>query len=318
MSKSFDSPLLTWMMSRAGLPILDIRTSLAKYIRSLSKPNREQLTKHFPHINDINAETWQPTVNGLSALGPSQILPIAHVSAALSKVVARLVNNPAWFYGENGWPTMVRPNLSSFVENFWFGEFENALWVAIMARLDILNGTNISSWVPEETLRVYRQGWHEIFGIHADRDNLNATTSSSEDMITENDMERIEELSMEIKAITSRFIDPELRLPIDPEEIYFDVHDPKPISVSRFSSHWRDTSFIKMIETMPSLVKVQEEKMQTKPVPETGPAPSVEKKNPVKKAPITRFISPGGAITFSQRKRKEREAHVLKLIWPVT
>ncbi|KAK3689769.1 hypothetical protein B0T22DRAFT_480962 [Podospora appendiculata] len=314
--------LLASLMSGAGMTGSEIKAGLTKYVRSLSKTSREMLTKHFPGINDLASEEIddsEPIIPWLSKLGPDGNIPADQVSAALGRARARLVQRPKWFYGENGWFLWTAANLcckrvyttskagkrvtrsSQFVHTFWLGEFENAMWLAIMARLHTLSPQQ--GWVSQGTLEKYRGAWYTMFCMdQEDSDNPDEAGPPILDHATPDDKEAVAKLETAITAVTSKFVDQELdsEAPIRPPEIYFDVADAKPVSEAAFTSRWMDPDFLALVAKMSEMAKSKK-----KPKPAHAPANRpVEAPVPVKKPEEKfKFISPGGKITFPQVRR---------------
>jgi hypothetical protein len=146
----------------AGLSVFDVRSGLTKFLWTLSEEEFKELGQLVPYLErimDVKNRTWSPAVTPLVG-GRADAVHRRGLAAAK----LRLVREPEWFYGPNGWflwlaqklageKTTTAPKVEAHdeeggienerttcVSRFGLAEFESALWLAVVSRLAVVGG----------------------------------------------------------------------------------------------------------------------------------------------------------------------------------
>ncbi|KAK3320304.1 hypothetical protein B0T19DRAFT_404808 [Cercophora scortea] len=286
---------LSSLMYGAGMTGPEVKQCLAKYVRALSKTSRGMLEKHIPNANDImdseEIHDAEPVIPWLSKLAHDNNLPADQITACMGKARARLLRKPEWFYGPNGWFLWTAANLCRTRVH------ETAKIGNRIKRTSHLVDTFWLDWVGPATLSKYRNAWYTMFGMEQ-AVNVSEAKPFINDHVTPEDTESIRKVELAIKSVTSKYLDQELAAPIEPSEVYFNVADPKPLSIADFRNRWLDADFLALVAKTSEMVKSQQKPQVPASRPVEVPAPL-----PTKKPEPKRFISPGGKITFPQVRR---------------
>lgn len=179
--------LLTDLLASSGMCLPDAKACLNKYVRALSGNQRAQLQRHFPNTHKLaeNGGDFDLSLDGIAALSTERKMPTKHIEDALRAARLRLIEDPDWMTGQNGWLMWAAFNIAGkpiFSEDgekrtlqrvearFWLPHVEHVLWVGYMARLTV-------AWDPtrndDEFLCIrkaaYREAWYYILGIFFSR-----------------------------------------------------------------------------------------------------------------------------------------------------
>ncbi|KAK0724194.1 hypothetical protein B0H67DRAFT_606864 [Lasiosphaeris hirsuta] len=268
--------LLTFLMKGAGLCAPDIRLFLGKYLRSITKTMYGQLRADLPNIQDVKLDTWVPTLEGLAALGDKNI-NAEHMKQALELAHLRLIEEPSWFDGQDGWFLNMAEKLCSFpvfkedgtfahsANRFWLPETENALYIAAMARLQAVHSEDnefLTSQAP-----VYREAWWALFGVFFSdkhfKEDCKCKDTETLALKTlhkykgkfhpgnENHEVKIAELEAHLTTIMKDVLGFDANLPTVRNLCSRQLDSPRPVSEDVYTLHWGNQEFLDMLYAMP-------------------------------------------------------------------
>jgi hypothetical protein len=164
--------LLTHILKDAGLTAKEVSSCIQKYVATLSRGRLASLTQHLPKVKAIDG-SWQPTDKNIAQLSHDGKIGVDVVAHAAHKAQLQFVKRPGSAHGKKGW---LRELLHALARNAtttrlkqesWTTNPDSAIWLAIMARAQIILST--SQWtnmVPQSTRDCYRNAWLLVFGLH--------------------------------------------------------------------------------------------------------------------------------------------------------
>ncbi|KAK4038538.1 hypothetical protein C8A01DRAFT_37518 [Parachaetomium inaequale] len=163
--------LLAPILEAAGLTPEEVKTCMAKYVAGLSAEKASFLLFDLPKVEEINI------------MGPLSDMAIANLSdgnmsveavtRAVQQAKLRFVESPESGHGEKGWLRELLHALAGEAKQgeqagakAWFNNPDCALWLAIMARVQLV--LSVEQWrsqLPEAVRDAYRDGWLGAFGV---------------------------------------------------------------------------------------------------------------------------------------------------------
>ncbi|KAK0648559.1 hypothetical protein B0T16DRAFT_506891 [Cercophora newfieldiana] len=274
--------LLAEMLRDSGLCSPSIRVCLAKYVKSLGSSARDALHIHLPNTQVLDKDhTFEVTVKCLSTLGKDGNLPAKYIADAMRAARLRLAEDPEWFSGPNGWflwtafhlakvPVFVgegeKRTFSHREETFWFGEMENALWLADVARIR-LSMTNKeitdSGFFTDLRKREIAEAWLSLFGLFWDQHHNKkvcrcpdaAKKLAHDKVVYTADMYYLPEHEARVSWFEEELSDIvglDVTTAYSPDLPSLKLR-PYGFSTAVFKLHWRDADFLALRERIPEL-----------------------------------------------------------------
>ncbi|KAK3363728.1 hypothetical protein B0T25DRAFT_562714 [Lasiosphaeria hispida] len=327
--------LLTFLMKGAGLCTPDIQLFLGKYLRTLTKAMYGQLRAHLPGVQDVKLKTWTPTFGGLASLG-DMTLKAEHIQRTLEQAHLRLIEEPSWFDGTDGWFIKTAAKLSGYpvfkedgtfshnVERFWLPELENAVYIAAMARLQAAH-TEDNAFLAAQA-PTYREAWWALFGVFFSEKHfaevckckgnktlaLGALDKYKGKFHFENEMHsyNIGLMEFHLRTVMEDFLGSG-RASV--RELYSSkLEEVRPLSEDVYTLHWGSDTFLDMLEAMHNGARttVEEEELKGE-VPVASPAAPAAPATPVA-SPATPAAPAGNtevsSLTRAAKKNLKRRA----------
>ncbi|GAB1316950.1 hypothetical protein MFIFM68171_07160 [Madurella fahalii] len=163
--------LLAHTLQGAGLDKLETALCLMKYVETLTPVALDTLKFHLPYIENLQPD-FDPTLNGMTRLGHNRRMPLDIISLVICKAKLRLVEQPRWAHGEQGWVRSMLHRLASAKlrgsvahDEQWLSNPDCAIWLGIMARLRVMAPRAWNSCLSGATRNAYRVGWLGVFDV---------------------------------------------------------------------------------------------------------------------------------------------------------